>query len=324
MKESAARKTIPTQSMDCTLMGSHAQHWQSFGLTSPQLLPRVLQDAVDHSGLARGLTPAAEPLPDHLWCLQDDRSAIGVVQLIDVDQEHPVRLCNAFPLVYSPHRYRARIEAITHCPQTHDAVLTLQVGPTRVFAFDPFYALNARHYQAGQTYEIQLSGLVHELEQVASQDLLEITDPEAIRYHRGLNAILAAHPDLEEHELEQQLRDWQPQSEEDRLPVTVDLSHMAAYLQGEQPGQEDEAWIAGKIIGQSQAEYEGRRYALYDVVVQRDEPQPLVIRVAQCLETVTAFAKNPNIFALGTYIRGNIWLQASVYAICEPNSPLVS
>lgn len=313
---------VPVQTVPCDLMGSHAQHWMSFGLTAPDQVPPLLQQAVDHSGLARGLWPAQSPLPEDFWCLQDDRSAVGVVQLIEVKNGHPVGLRNAFPWVHSPHQYRARLHQIIHCPDTDDAVLELVVAGVRVFAFDPFYRLNAPLYQAQQDYQVYLGGLVHQLEKVSSEDVLEITDPEAIRYHRGLNAILAEAPDLDDETLQQRLQDWQPEGEEDLLPVTVNLSHMAAYLQGDQPGQQDEAWIAGKIIGQSRCRYAGHDFVLHDVVIQREDPdQPLVVRLAQ---SVNQFADSDHIFTVGDYVRGNIWLQGSIYAMSSGLEPPLS
>ncbi len=324
---------LPVTRVDSAAMGGHVQHWQSFGLTGPAQVPVILQEAVDHCGLARGLQPADDADAAGHWCLQDDRSMVGIAQVIAVQNGQPVRLLNAFPLVHSPHRCKARLLAVSHCPDTHDAVLTLQVGDTRLFAFDPLYAINAGHYVPHQVYEVTFGALAHSLEQASPDDHLEITDPEAIRHHRGLTALLAEHPGLDDATLAARLANWQPPPGEPLLPVVIDLRQMVAYLHGEQHAQEDEAWIAGCVLGSQEICVGAQKFAVYDVVIDREQPdQPVVIRVAQALKPVDGPDSAPTPkhstdqnglksvlpFTAGDYIRGNVWLQVHVCAMTAP------
>ncbi len=61
-----------------------------------------------------------------------------------------------------------------------------------------------------------------------------------------LNDILAANNGVAPANLQEQIDAWQPKSEDDKAPVTVDFSKMVAYLYGENIGQEDEAWFSGQ------------------------------------------------------------------------------
>ena len=83
---------------------------------------------------------------------------------------------------------------------------------------------------------------------------------------------------------------------------------MVAYLYGENMGQEDEAWFQGNIVGKSSMQFMDQEYTLYDVTLIHEENQPAVlIRIA----TKNADYKN---FNIGKFIRGNIWIQANIYA----------
>lgn len=83
---------------------------------------------------------------------------------------------------------------------------------------------------------------------------------------------------------------------------------MVAYLFGETMGQEDEAWFQGNIVGKSSTTFMDETYTLYDVVlVLEDELPAILIRLA------TKNNAHEN-FEIGQYIRGNIWIQANIYA----------
>ena len=106
----------------------------------------------------------------------------------------------------------------------------------------------------------------------------------------------------------EQIEAWQPKSDDDKEPVTVDFSKMVAYLYGENMGQEDEAWFQGNIVGKSSMQFMEHEYTLYDVTLIHEENQPaILIRIA----TKNAQYKN---FEIGQFIRGNIWIQANIYA----------
>jgi len=107
--------------------------------------------------------------------------------------------------------------------------------------------------------------------------------------------------------LQEQIEAWEPQSEVDKAPVTVDFSKMVAYLYGENMGQEDEAWFQGNVVGKSSMQFMDQDYTLYDVTLIHEENQPAVlIRIA----TKDPAYKN---YEVGQFIRGNIWIQANIY-----------
>src|SRR5690606_3197620 len=107
--------------------------------------------------------------------------------------------------------------------------------------------------------------------------------------------------------LQEQIDAWQPQSEEDKAPVTVDFSKMVAYLYGETMGQEDEAWFQGNIVGKTAMQFMDQDYTLYDVTLIHDEGQPATfMRIGKLNE------QNKN-FQNGQYIRRNLWNHANIY-----------
>ena len=90
--------------------------------------------------------------------------------------------------------------------------------------------------------------------------------------------------------------------------MTVDFSKMVAYLYGETMGLEDEAWFQGKVVGKTEMSFMNDHFTLYDVTLILDENQPAtLIRIA----TKDNLYRN---FEIGQYIRGNIWIQANIYA----------
>lgn len=154
---------------------------------------------------------------------------------------------------------------------------------------------------------VNLNGWAYELEAVADHEHLVVDDPASIKHHRALNDILAANNGVAPDNLQEQIDAWQPQSEEDKEPVTVDFSKMVAYLYGETMGQEDEAWFQGNIVGKTTMQFMDQDYTLYDVTLIHEEDQPAtLIRIA----TRNDQFKN---FQIGQYIRGNLWIQANIY-----------
>lgn len=76
-----------------------------------------------------------------------------------------------------------------------------------------------------------------------------------------------------------------------------------------QIGQEDEAWFQGNIVGKTNMQFMNQDYTLLDVALIHEDNQPAtLIRIA---------TKNPEYanFNIGQYIRGNIWIQANIYAL---------
>ena len=73
-------------------------------------------------------------------------------------------------------------------------------------------------------------------------------------------------------------------------------------------GQEDEAWFQGNIVGKTTMQFMQDEYTLYDVtLVLEDDLPAILIRIA----TKNDLYKN---FNIGEYIRGNLWIQANIYA----------
>ena len=135
-----------------------------------------------------------------------------------------------------------------------------------------------------------------------------VDDPASIKHHRALNDILAQHNGVAPENLQDLLDAWEPQSEDDKAPVTVNFSKMVAYLYGETLGQEDEAWFQGSIVGKTEMQFMQQSYTLYDVTLIHEENQPAVLmRIA----TRDANFKD---FQIGQFIRGNVWLQANIYS----------
>ena len=106
---------------------------------------------------------------------------------------------------------------------------------------------------------------------------------------------------------------WEPKSEEDTAPVTVDFSKMVAYLYGETIGQEDEAWFQGNIVGKTSMQFMDQDYTVYDVTLILEENTP-----ATLMRIATRNKQYEN-FEIGQYIRGNIWIQANIYAKTSSN-----
>ena len=163
-------------------------------------------------------------------------------------------------------------------------------------------------YKKNQTYKVQLNAFAYELEKVSDHEQIIVDDPASIKHHRALNSILAEHNGVAPENLQELINDWQPQTPEDHEPVTVDFSKMVAYLYGETLGQEDEAWFQGNIVGKTTMQFMQDEYTLYDVtLVLEDDLSAILIRIA----TKNVLYKN---FNIGEYIRGNLWIQANIYA----------
>lgn len=299
-------------------IGGHSAHWQALSPNAADDVPQWLQRAVDRACLPRGLRPEDHALPTDNWLLQADHPHIKIQQIIAVEGEQPIKLRSAYPVIHSPYWQDVQIQRLGVCRDTLEAVLHVETQDgTRIHAFDTLYAVNAGYYQSGQFYRASFSGLAYRLEKVQSDETLLVDDPAAIRHHRALNEILAKHNGVAPDDLQAQIEAWQPSGADDEAPVTLDLSKMAAYLFGEQLGQEDEAWFQGEILGAQQTNFFDQTIHLYDVAILREaNALPLVVRIA-CAD----FLLNPTILQVGDYIRGNIWMQTTIYAMTEQSAP---
>lgn len=292
--------------------GSHGDHWQALSPNAAEDVPHWLQRAVDDASLPRGLRPDDHALPTDNWLLQSNHPHIHIQQIIAVEGEQPIKLRSAYPAIHSPYWQDVQIQRIGVCDDTLEAVLHVETQDgTRIHAFDTLYAVNAGYYRSGQFYRASFSGLAYQLDKVSADETMLVDDPAAIRHHRALNAILAKHNGVAPDDLQAQVEAWQPTDADDEAPVTLDLSKMAAYLFGEQLGQEDEAWFQGEILGAQQTELFGQTVCLYDVAMLKEaNALPLVVRIA-CSQT----ALGTKILQVGDYIRGNIWMQITIYAM---------
>lgn len=290
--------------------GSHIEHWNLLTEQPGSEVPRWLGQALDAPVMPMGLCAAECDMDAGTWLIQGpSKASVQLSQVIEVENNKPKAVKTAFPCFDSPYKVKASIDRIIACKSNIQAVLCLNLGDnTTVYAFDSLYSVNHDQYEKGQDYLVQLNGWAYELEAVAEHEQLVVDDPASIKHHRALNDILAANNGVAPANLQEQIEAWQPKSDDDKEPVTVDFSKMVAYLYGENMGQEDEAWFQGNIVGKSSMQFMEHEYTLYDVTLIHEENQPaILIRIA----TKNAQYKN---FEIGQFIRGNIWIQANIYA----------
>lgn len=289
--------------------GSHVEHWSLLTDNPTTEVPKWLGQALDAPVMPMGLCEQEYDMDEKVWLIQGpENSAIKLAQVIAVENGKPRAVKTAFPIFDSPYSVNAIIERIITCESNTQAVLALQLSPnSTVYAFDSLYAVNHTQYQKDQTYKVQFNAWAYELEKVSDQEQIIVDDPASIKHHRALNDILFEHNGVTPDNLQELIEAWEPKSEDDKAPVTVDFSKMVAYLYGETIGQEDEAWFQGKVVGKTQMQFMQQDYTVYDVTLILEENQPAtLIRIT----TKNEAFKN---FEIGQYIRGNIWIQANVY-----------
>ncbi|WP_111895685.1 hypothetical protein [Acinetobacter sp. MB5] len=299
-----------TITVDDQNFGSHIEHWSLLTDDPTQTVPRWLGQALDSPIMPMGLCANEDEMDAGTWLIQGpNHAAIQFSQVVAVENNKPKCVKTAFPIFESPYKTTAKIERIISCKSNTQAVLRLNIGHNAtVYAFDNLYSVNQGHYAKDQDYCVQLNAWAYELEQVNEHEQIIVDDPASIKHHRALNDILAEHNGIAPSNIQELIDAWQPKTEDDKLPVTVDFSQMVAYLYGETIGQEDEAWFQGKIVGKTQTTCMNENYVLYDVtLLLEDNEEATLIRIA---------SRNPDYmnFEIGQYIRGNIWIQANIYA----------
>ncbi len=305
--------TPETIFLDDEKFGSHAQHWQLLTDQPETDVPQWLSAALNQPIMPMGLCSDEIEMNSKLWLIQNNpQDAVIINQIIAVENQKPQALKNAFPSFNSPYNYPAKIERIICSQSGTESVLNLTFNlNTTIYAFDSLYSVNAHHYKKTQLYQVQLNAWAYTLEAVATQEQLVVDDPASIKHHRALNQILQQHDGIAPDNLQELMDAWQPKTPEDEMPVTVDFSKMVAYLYGETIGQEDEAWFQGNIVGKTEFQFNDQLFYLYDVtLVLEDQLPAIIIRIA----TRNDLHKN---FKIGDYIRGNIWIQANIYAKTE-------
>jgi len=291
--------------------GSHVEHWNLLTDHPAQDVPKWLGLALNAPIMPMGLCQTEQDMDAGCWLIQGpSQAAVQLTQVIAVEDNKPKAVKTAFPSFNSPYKVSAVVERIIRGQSNTQAVLRLNLGNNSiVYAYDSLYSVNHAQYQKDQTYIAHLNAWAYELEAVAEHEQLVVDDPASIKHHRALNDILAANNGIAPANLQEQIDAWEPKSDDDKEPVTVDFSKMVAYLYGEKIGQEDEAWFQGNIVGKTSMQFMEQDYTLLDVALIHEDNQPAtLIRIA---------TKNPEYvnFNIGQYIRGNIWIQANIYAL---------
>lgn len=303
--------------VDQNALGGHAAHWQLLTAQPDIDVPVWLQDALSDSHLPHGLNTDSDTLPQDIWLINGTTQTLQISQLIQVNEhQQPVHLISAFPVVTSPYIVHGRISRITCCRDAMQAVLNITTTDgTTIYAFDNLYAVNQHQYNKDKIYQIELGGLAYNLQKVVAGETIVVDDPAAIRHHRALNDILANNGGIAPDDLQELMSKWEAKSDDDKAPVTLDLSNMVAYLYGEHIGQEDEAWFQGEILGLSSTAFMDQNIQLVDVSIMREDGlQPVVVRLAYSSISAVENNLSTTSFKVGDYIRGNIWLQANIYA----------
>ena len=300
-----------TMMLDDQKFGSHIEHWQLLTEQPNAVLPQWLSQALDAPIMPMGICSNETEMDDTTWLIQGPKQQdIFINQVIAVEGQRPKALKTAFPSFDSPYKVSAHIERIIESQNASQAVLRLNLGNNNIaYAFDTLYSVNRLHYQKQQQYSAQLNAWAYKLSAVDEHEQLVVDDPASIKQHRALNDILAANNGVAPANLQEQIDAWQPKTEDDTAPVTVDFSKMVAYLYGENAGQQDEAWFQGKIVGKSTLHFMQQEFCVYDVTLFHElHQQAVLMRVA------TAHSDYKN-FQIGQYVRGNIWLQVSIYKL---------
>lgn len=304
-------KAPATITLNEDVAGGDASHWHILTSNPTHDVRQWLQVALDDAQMAYGLAQDIAQLPTDSWLIQGPNQNVQVSQIIAVNaDQQPQRLIDAYPTVNSPYAVNGKLNRIMCCPTHQQAILNIFLADgTSIYAFDNLYSVNKDLYQHNQVYRIELGGFAYELELVPVGETIVVEDPAAIKHHRALNDILASNNGVVPPDLQDQISNWQEKSDDDKAPVTLDLSKMVAYLYGDNLGQEDEAWFQGEVLGYSQTIFMDKILDLLDVsIIHEQDSNPVVIRLVYLKPESHAS------FKVGDYIRGNIWLQATIHA----------
>ena len=263
--------------------GSHVEHWNLLTDNPAQDVPKWLGLALNAPIMPMGLCQTEQDMDTGCWLIQGpSQAAVQLTQVIAVEDNKPKAVKTAFPSFNSPYKVSAVVERIIRGQSNTQAVLRLNLGNNSIiYAYDSLYSVNHAQYQKDQTYIAHLNAWAYELEAVAEHEQLVVDDPASIKHHRALNDILAANNGIAPANLQEQIDAWEPKSDDDKEPVTVDFSKMVAYLYGEKIGQEDEAWFQGNIVGKTNMQFMEQDYTLLDVaLIHEDNQAATLIRIA--------------------------------------------
>ncbi len=285
----------------------HADHWRILTDDMSRDVPEWLQQMIEQAAMPKGLNNNVSAQDTCLLLSEDQPCHIN--QVLAMKDGKPECFINAYPCVNGPYGLTCTIERTIVNESTHDAVLRLRsVDGSIIYAFDQLYTANRNLYQQNTPYFVNFSAWAHEITISEQNEVIMVEDQEAIRYHRAFNDIVAANDGQVPDDIQEQIKDWQPETKEQMAPVEINLGHMCAYLFGDTLGQEDEAWCQGQVIGKQDTIFNDKPIILFDVVILREQDaDPFVVRVG-ALSTVTTKAIQVN-----DYIQANIWLQAAIY-----------
>ena len=286
----------------------HGDHWRILTDNIENDVPNWLQNSIDDATIGAGLNPALtkDSLP-HLLLSCNEMCHIN--QVLAMKDGKPQNFINAFPCVNSPYGLVCKIDRIIANPSTKDAVLRLiSEDGSVICAFDQMYTVNQPLYRQGQQYFVNFSAWAYAIEPSNKDEVILVEDPEAIRYHRAYNDIVAKNSGVIPADLDKQIDQWQADTDEELAPVEINLGNMCAYLFGETLGQEDEAWCQGQVLGKQQQTLYDRQLTVFDVAILREpDADPFVVRVA------TPTTESVQKIEVNDYIQANIWLQAAIY-----------
>lgn len=298
-------QNIATKLLSSDDNAGHADHWAIFGVDGSRL-QQALKTSLDNATVPIGLD-RCKSCDDFLVVGTNDTCHIK--QVFALKDGKPNRLTTLFPAIKSPYGLVCTIDEVICCEQSQDAVLRLSARDgTTIYAFDQLYAINAPHYQKNKPYYVNFGAWAYNIRPSKQDEVVEVSDPNAIRYHRAFNDIVAKNGGQVPDDIKEQIKTWQSNSKEPLAPVQINLGHSCIYLFGETLGQEDEAWCQGQVLGKSTTEFLDQSIVLFDVVILReDDDVPFVVRIASLA------SPSVNDIQVHDYIQANIWLQAAIY-----------
>lgn len=297
----------PTQIHTTTLPPSdhvgHGDHWAIVSQDTNEIA-QYLRQSLENATVPTGLG-SAKTCDEFL--LIANNSPAHIQQIFRLNDNKPVALINAYPAINSPYGLDCTISEIIKDDDSQDAILRLtSTDGTQIYAFDKLFALNQCHYKKGQTYYANFSALSYAIQKSDESQTIKVNDPDAIRYHRAFNDIVAKHDGQVPSDIEAQIANWQ--NDEPLEPVEINFGHSCIYLYGETLGQQDEAWCQGQVLGKSQTEFFGKSMTLFDVVILREpNAKPFVVRIA------TPTNPSTETIDIHDYVTANIWLQVAIY-----------
>jgi hypothetical protein len=294
----------------------HADHWHILTNDISNDVPQWLQAMIEHAAIPKGLNGSeaadssfANSGKANSYLLLSENNTCHINQVLAMSDGKPQNFVNAYPCVNSPYGLSCRIERIIANDSSQDAVLRLcSEDGSIIYAFDQLYTTNRYHYRQGTNYFVNFSAWAYEISKSDESEVILVEDPEAIRYHRAFNDIVANNDGQVPVNMQELIRDWQPDSDKPLAPVEINLGNMCAYLFGETLGQEDEAWCQGQVLGKQEGTFNGVELTLFDVVILREhEAAPFVVRMAAMSNDTT------KAIAVHDYVQANIWLQAAIH-----------